>query len=176
VDLHPVVLVEGAPEGRVDLEAARHEHLVAGGFARSSATRRYARRSMPRRGRRLGPPHLRPLTRDAPYATMTETREVVAMKLEEALGILAAHRAQLRALGVEQVSVFGSVARNEAGEDSDIDILVEFAPGARIGMFEFLDIQEALSRLLGTDVDLATPASLHPGLRDAILAEAVRAA
>ena len=98
------------------------------------------------------------------------------MMLEDALRILAAHQAQLRALGVEQVSVFGSVARNEAGEDSDIDILVEFAPGVRIGMFEFLDIQETLSRLLGTEVDLATPASLHPGLRDAILAEAVRAA
>lgn len=98
------------------------------------------------------------------------------MKLEEALRILATHQEQLRALGVAQVSVFGSVARNEAGDGSDIDILVEFLPGARIGMFEFLDIQETLSQLLGTDVDLATPASLHPGMRDAILAEAVRAA
>ena len=98
------------------------------------------------------------------------------MKLEEALRILAAHQAELRVLGVERVSVFGSVARNEAGEDSDVDILVEFTPGVRVGMFEFLDIQETLSRLLGAEVDLATPASLHPGLRDAILAEAVRAA
>lgn len=107
---------------------------------------------------------------------MAATEEVVVIKREEALRILAAHQAKLRAMGMEQISVFGSVARNEAGESSDIDILIEFTPGARIGMFEFLDIQEALSGLLGVEVDLATPASLHPRLRDAILAEAVRAA
>ena len=98
------------------------------------------------------------------------------MRREEALRILAAHKAQLRTMGVEHVSVFGSVARDEAGEDSDIDILVEFAPGARIGLFEFLDVQEALAGILGMAVDLATPAPLHPQLRDAILSEAVRAA
>ena len=98
------------------------------------------------------------------------------MRREEALRILAAHKAQLRTMGVEHVSVFGSVARDEADEASDIDILVEFAPGARIGLFEFLDIQEALAGILGMAVDLATPASLHPQLRDAILLEAVRAA
>lgn len=98
------------------------------------------------------------------------------MKREEALRVLAAHHTQLRAMGVERLSVFGSVARDEADESSDIDILVEFTPGAHVGMFEFLDIQEQLSSVLGMEVDLATPASLHPRLRDAILAEAVRAA
>ena len=79
-------------------------------------------------------------------------------------------------MGVEHLSVFGSVARDEAGERSDIDILVEFTPGARIGLFEFLDIHETLAKILGAEVDLATPASLHRKLRDAILAEVVRAA
>ena len=53
---------------------------------------------------------------------------------------------------------------------------MEFTSGARIGMFEFLALQETLSGLLGSEVDLATPASLHPRLRDAILREAVLAA
>ncbi len=79
-------------------------------------------------------------------------------------------------MGVERLSLFGSVARDEAVESSDIDILVEFVPGARIGMFEFLGVQETLASLLGVEVDLATPASLHPRLRDAILGEAVLAA
>jgi len=92
------------------------------------------------------------------------------------LRLLAAHRKDFHAMGVARLYVFGSVARNEAAEDSDVDVLVEFEPGARIGMFEFLDVQEALTNLLGADVDLATPASLHPRLRDAILAEAVLAA
>ena len=98
------------------------------------------------------------------------------MKREEALRVLVDHREELRAMGVERLSLFGSVARDEAREDSDVDLLVEFAPGARIGIFEFLDVQEALASLLGTEVDLATPASLHPRLREAILQEAVVAA
>jgi uncharacterized protein len=98
------------------------------------------------------------------------------MKREEALRVLAAHREELRAMGVERLSLFGSVARDEAGEGSDIDLLVEFVAGARIGMFEFLGVQEFLASLLGAEVDLATPASLHPRLREAILREAVLAA
>jgi predicted nucleotidyltransferase len=98
------------------------------------------------------------------------------MKRDDVLRILAAHRHQLRAMGAERLSVFGSVARDEADADSDVDILVELTPGARIGMFEFLALQETLADLLGRDVDLATPASLHPKLRDAILREAVLAA
>ena len=79
-------------------------------------------------------------------------------------------------MGVERLSLFGSVARDQAGDDSDVDILVEFVPGTPIGIFEFLDVQEFLATLLGAKVDLATPASLHPRLREAILREAVLAA
>ena len=79
-------------------------------------------------------------------------------------------------MGVERLSLFGSVARDEAGEDSDVDILVEFAPGARIGMFQFLDVRDALASLIGAPVDLATAASLHPRLREAILRETILAA
>jgi uncharacterized protein len=98
------------------------------------------------------------------------------MKREEALKVLAAHREELRAMGVERLSLFGSVARDEAGVGSDVDLLVEFTPGASIGIFEFLDVQETLASLLGAEVDLATPASLHPRLREVILREAVLAA
>ena len=98
------------------------------------------------------------------------------MRRDDALKVLGAHRDELRAMGVARLSLFGSVARDEAGEGSDIDVLVEFVPGARIGMFEFLDVQETLASLLGAEVDLATPASLHPRLREAILREAIRAA
>lgn len=98
------------------------------------------------------------------------------MKREEALKVLADHRDELRAMGVERLSLFGSVARDEAGEGSDVDLLVEFTPGAPIGIFEFLGVQETLASLLGAEVDLATPASLHPRLREAILREAVLAA
>ncbi|TRU83627.1 MAG: hypothetical protein EWV54_19670, partial [Microcystis novacekii Mn_MB_F_20050700_S1D] len=48
------------------------------------------------------------------------------MKRDEVLAILAAHREQLQTLGVKSLSLFGSVARDEAHSDSDVDFLVEF--------------------------------------------------
>jgi uncharacterized protein len=53
-----------------------------------------------------------------------------------------------------------------------VDILVEFDPDARIGLFEFVGLKNALSGLLGVPVDLATPDALHPALKEDILREA----
>lgn len=77
---------------------------------------------------------------------------------------------------VRSLRVFGSVVRGEADPDSDIDILVEFEPQARIGLFEFARLQRRLSELLGRPVDLVTPDALHTALRQRILSEAVYAA
>jgi hypothetical protein len=75
---------------------------------------------------------------------------------------------------VSTLSLFGSVARGEAEEDRDVDLLVEFS--RPIGFFEFVRLKRALEEILGRRVDLATPRSLKPQLRDRILKEAVRAA
>ena len=76
--------------------------------------------------------------------------------------------------GVARLSVFGSVARDEAREGSDIDLLVEF--NRAVGLFEFVRLKRALGELVGHPVDLVTPAALKPQLRDRILGEAVLAA
>ena len=97
------------------------------------------------------------------------------MRRQEVLERIARHAGELRAdHGVASLSVFGSVARDEARADSDVDILVEFS--RPVGLFAFGRLQDRLSEILGCRVDLATPASLHRSLRDRILAEAVRAA
>ena len=80
----------------------------------------------------------------------------------------------LDSFGVAHVSLFGSFARDEAGEDSDVDVLVEFA--RPIGMFDFVRLQRELGERIGRNVELVTPAALKPQLRDRILAEAVLAA
>jgi uncharacterized protein len=90
------------------------------------------------------------------------------MRREEALRILAEHKNELTGFGVKSLSLFGSVARDDAGPHSDVDVLVEF--DRPVGIFEFLDVQEYLEEILGRRVDLATPDSLHPRLRDRILA------
>jgi predicted nucleotidyltransferase len=58
---------------------------------------------------------------------------------------------------------------------SDVDVLVEFDPQARVGLFTFVRLLDFLSDVMGTRIDLATPAALRPEMRDEILAEAVRA-
>ncbi len=93
----------------------------------------------------------------------------------EVIQILQANRQALAQFHVRSLSIFGSVARGEAGSDSDVDILVEFEPGARVGLFHCARLQRFLRETLGREVDLATPKALHKALPKDILKEAVRA-
>lgn len=88
--------------------------------------------------------------------------------------LLRNHRDEIRSHGVTCLSVFGSVVRNEAGDGSDVDILVEFS--RPVGLFEFVRLKAYLEDLLGCDVDLVTREALRPEMRDGILQEAVHAA
>ncbi|MCG8343907.1 MAG: nucleotidyltransferase family protein [Chlorobiales bacterium] len=90
--------------------------------------------------------------------------------------IIQANQELLQKFFVRSVAVFGSVVRKDAGPESDADILVEFEPGAEIGLFEFVQLKNTLSDLLSTGVDLVTPDALHPALKDRILSEARRVA
>ncbi len=73
--------------------------------------------------------------------------------------------------GASNVRVFGSVARGEAGPESDIDLLVDFAPEA--SLFDLVGLKQDLEELLGCEVDLATESGLHRRIKDRVLQEAV---
>ena len=94
------------------------------------------------------------------------------MKRAEVLRLLTEHRDELTALGVESLSLFGSVARDEARPDSDVDLLVEFS--RPVGLFGFFDLQERLEAILGTGVDLGMSGGLKPRMRERVLREVVR--
>ena len=72
---------------------------------------------------------------------------------------------------IQRLAVFGSVLREDFRAGSDVDVLVEFEPDAHIG-WEFVAIQDALTSLLGREVDLHTPQSLSRHFRDKILYQA----
>lgn len=74
--------------------------------------------------------------------------------------------------GVRRLSFFGSVLRDDFSPDSDIDVLVEFEPGTRVGL-RFFAMERELSDLLGRKVDLNTLGFLSKYFRDDVLAEAV---
>jgi predicted nucleotidyltransferase len=67
--------------------------------------------------------------------------------------------------------VFGSVARGEANENSDVDLLVNFLPGA--SLFDLIDLKEDAEQLLGTSVDIVSEGGISPFLEQRILSEAV---
>lgn len=96
------------------------------------------------------------------------------MKREHALERLSGHRRELESFKVASISVFGSVARDEAKEGSDVDLLVEFSEP--VGLFQFVQLKRYLEGLLGARVDLVTPGALKAQLRERILSEAIRAA
>ncbi len=91
------------------------------------------------------------------------------------LAELRAHRAQIDAIaaryGVTNVRVFGSVARDAATADSDLDLLVDVAPGH--GYFDLAGFALDVEDLLGVFTQVATPAGLKARLRERILAAAV---
>ena len=98
------------------------------------------------------------------------------MKKQQIINTLQANRELLEEFSVRSISVFGSVVRDEAQPGSDVDILVEFEPNARIGFFTFARLQRRLSDILGRPVDLVTPDALHKAMKSRILQEAVHAA
>lgn len=94
------------------------------------------------------------------------------MQQGEVLTVLNAHRRSLEEFRVKSLMLFGSVARDEATSDSDVDLLVEFEKP--IGLLAFVRLQRYLESVLGCAVDLGTSNALRCDVKDAVLKEAVR--
>lgn len=97
------------------------------------------------------------------------------MTSREALRRLNRNREKLRTHHVRHIAVFGSTARDQATEHSDVDLLVEFEPDAPVGLFAFVRLLDFLTNVMDTRIDLATPGALRPEMRDEIVSEAIRA-
>lgn len=101
------------------------------------------------------------------------------MDRDRAIAILRAHEAELRAAGIERLSIFGSVARGEAGAGSDVDILLRLSPEARRGGFAYFgrlaDLTRRLEQILGCSVDVLVEPLQKQALREAAEHEAALA-
>lgn len=96
--------------------------------------------------------------------TSAPTRDQTMQRLRAAEGAI-------RQLGVRRLALFGSVVRGEARPDSDVDLLVEFAPGQK-SFDRFMALSDLLEELLGRPVELVTIEALSPFIGPHILAEA----
>lgn len=97
------------------------------------------------------------------------------MRREEVLRILEAHREDLRErFNVTSIRLFGSVARGEGTDSSDVDILVDF--GVKPSLFGFLRLRTYLEALLGAPVDLVTESGLKDRARPYVEQDAINVA
>lgn len=95
------------------------------------------------------------------------------MAVDARVQVDAARLADLcRRHGVARLSLFGSAARGDMRDDSDVDVLVEFEPGTRVSYFTLGDLQQDLSDVFGRHVDLKTPTTLSDHLRRRVVASA----
>lgn len=95
--------------------------------------------------------------------------------LQSALEILRTHEGDLRRLGVSHAAVFGSVARGQAGPDSDIDVLVELDDNLPMGVFEYARLKLYINELLCGSRDVVNRRTLKPLLRAGILHDSIHA-
>ena len=70
---------------------------------------------------------------------------------------------------IQHLALFGSVLRDDFGPESDVDVLIEFEPGAGAGLIRLAGMEIELGELLGRKVDLNTPGNFRQPLRDAIV-------
>lgn len=95
------------------------------------------------------------------------------MKRGEAIKRLRRHEADLKRLGVAHLYIFGSTARGEARDNSDVDLFFDYEKG-KFGLFELMDVKEYATNILGRKADIMTRDSLHKMLRRQIEASAER--
>ncbi|BAZ10638.1 DNA polymerase beta domain protein [Calothrix sp. NIES-4071] len=95
------------------------------------------------------------------------------MRRNQVLSIIEAHREELREMGVKSLDLFGSVARDEATENSDVDFFVEF--DREVGLFEFIGVRLYLEDILGCSVDMGTVDTLREHMRIPATKDIIRA-
>jgi len=97
-----------------------------------------------------------------------------ALSLDDITSILKQHKEELKAkYEVEEIGIFGSCVRGEQRRGSDIDVLVEFRPDAKVSLLGFINMENYLSELLGCKVDLVEKSALKPRIGRRILREVV---
>lgn len=91
----------------------------------------------------------------------------IALPIDEIIAFCKRHP-------IRKLSLFGSVLRDDFDDESDVDMLVEFEPDAKITLFDLVHMRDELNELIGREVDFLTPGFLSDRFRDKVMNSAVR--
>ena len=98
-----------------------------------------------------------------------------AMDRDQVIAALREHEPELKAAGIQRLSLFGSTARGDRGLDSDIDLLASFDGTRRISLLDVVGMEISLSEILGCKVDLIEEGTLKPRVQKSVEAQSIRA-
>ena len=101
-------------------------------------------------------------------ASDVKTLDAALAERERVLRIIRAHEAGLRALGVSRLWLFGSLARGEAGADSDVDVLISVPPAQKFSLLDLAEVRAELCDLLARDTDVVIREDVLPRLWETI--------
>jgi predicted nucleotidyltransferase len=105
--------------------------------------------------------------------TQNINQKLTSLARSDVLQTLSIHRNELKRLGVKSLRLFGSIARDEARSDSDLDFLVEFVSDP--SFFELFEVQYFLEELFHCKIDLRMEESLKEHLREPVLKDVIHA-
>jgi predicted nucleotidyltransferase len=97
------------------------------------------------------------------------------MNSSEAIATLRRSQQALHERGVRHAAVFGSVARGESRPDSDVDIMIEVDPDARMTVFDYVDLKDYIAGLFDGPVDVVSQEGVKPYIRSSAFADAIYA-
>jgi predicted nucleotidyltransferase len=97
------------------------------------------------------------------------------MDKEQVVAKLREHAPELKAAGIVHLRLHGSVARGQASEASDVDLIAEFDAGTRLSLLDMVELENRLRDLLGVAVDLSPANTLKEPVRERAAREAVLA-
>jgi predicted nucleotidyltransferase len=105
------------------------------------------------------------------YNAVTQFKKITTMDRNKAIEVLKQHQDNLKQFGVKTLAIFGSVARNEAQEESDIDILIDFE--GSLTFDRYMDVKFYIEDTLNVSVDLVTWKMLKPQIKSQVEQELI---
>lgn len=97
------------------------------------------------------------------------------MSRDEVLAKLRQHAPELQAAGILHLALFGSTARDEAGPESDVDLMAEYNPARQLSLLDISRFHLDLQKILGAKVDLANRARMRPIIKESAEEDAINA-
>ena len=107
-------------------------------------------------------------------ASDVESLDAALAERERVLRVLRGHEAALHGFGISHLWLFGSLARGEAGADSDVDVMIAIARGRKFSLFDLGEVRVELCELLDRNVDVVIQEDLVAGFRSDISPDLVQ--